>query len=624
MLNKLVIVLISALFIMPYPTASAAETDQVKWKLVFNQLFALEIKKEWKGLGKSDADVQKALRQYTAYTPSTFNQTIDKVLTANTSSEAYKIRRSIYDNPNNYAVISNLDFTNSIPAAISNLPQVRTYLDGITQYSNRSIKSGENFFASPEARSFMDAISTVGSRPRGQKVALVLVPGYAAHAIKFGIFPEIIGDMNLANGRTESRPILDEGNGFDIKYQDYTSYYSTHNGPVEFDIISPAGWEMGNTVGFNSETSDLLAKWIKGLPAHYSEHKLILLGYSKGAPIIFEFLQRHPEMKSRVIGLLTYGAVIQGTHVGRSGGKDIRAVLGKRSIGELIDNLKEQGLEESIDRLAPFIAGIDMSFLKIRTIKDLMTIFDVDSEKLDDQVDRLLEGREVRELLDGIDDLAPYTRTAWNLRYFDNNLVNPGTFMLNMSAVTDISSFASRPSYSNVRQRKHALLTPSLSSNGKILWKEFSLDAWFLYMASMDGFKQAPGGLYDTQVELQHTKSPWLDQSPLTASLTMDELKQLWNEVDIRKKVMGQGISSFSQFSNTPRAKLLRPSTHDHLNAYDLGEIKGHHWSLFLQAFRAPPDVSQEFAVWDFPRKAFMRALLQTFGLYNVIYQSPS
>ena len=55
------------------------------------------------------------------------------------------------------------------------------------------------------------------------------------------------------------------------------------------------------------------------------------------------------------------------------------------------------------------------------------------------------------------------------------------------------------------------------------------------------------------------------------------------------------------------------------LKPYDLGEFKGHHWSLFHQAFRAPPDISKDYAIWEFPRKAYMRALLQTIALYRMV-----
>jgi uncharacterized protein YdiU (UPF0061 family) len=73
--------------------------DTVNWKLLFNQLFALEIQKELpvdlNAQERHTALLQK-LREHTHYTDSTFNQTIDKVLQGNTSNEAYNLRRKHY------------------------------------------------------------------------------------------------------------------------------------------------------------------------------------------------------------------------------------------------------------------------------------------------------------------------------------------------------------------------------------------------------------------------------------------------------------------------------------------------------------------------------------------------
>ena len=119
--------------------------------------------------------------------------------------------------------------------------------------------------------------------------------------------------------------------------------------------------------------------------------------------------------------------------------------------------------------------------------------------------------------------------------------------------------FSRRTGFDRQGHRKPSLLAPTLTRDGKIDWKNFSLDAWFLYLSSIQGFKLAPGGLYDTQVDLQHTKTPWLDQSPLSATLTEEELQSLWNLADVRGKVNRNGIGTFEEFRSTPRSQLLRP-----------------------------------------------------------------
>ena len=603
----------------------ANPVDLVQWKLVFNQFFALELKKEALAAqqpGNVDPALQQALAEHVNYTDSTFNQTIDWVTQARTSDEAYQRRRQHYERPENYEKIAAADFAMSIPGSVRALPEVARFLSAIEQYRSRPISPSENFFTSPEAANFVQAITRGAQGPSSQEVAFVLIPGYAAHTIKFEIFPEIVSDANRLYGRPESRPILKE-DGLDLTFEDFRTFYgNSSTQPRPFDILHPAGWEMGNTVGLNLETADLMAQWIRDLPAGYQNKKLILLGYSKGAPILLEMMERHPDIRARVIGVVTYAGVIQGTHVGRSAQEEIKGYLGSRSIGELIDRVRARGLGNSLNLIIPFLGPIDLSFVKLPKIEETLKIFDVDTSSWERQSNRLLDGREVRELLDGAFDLAPVTRTLWNLRHFDNNLAGPNTFVFNLSAVTDIKTFVRPTGFDADGHRRPSLIAPTLNSAGKINWKDFSLDALFLYASSVDGFKMAPGGLYDTQVELQHSKSPWLDRSPLSASLTDQELRDIWGMDDVRARLQRNAIHTFEQFRTTPRGDLLRADERNNLHAFDLGEIKGHHWSLFLQAFRPPKDQGEAFYQWPFPRKAYMRALLQTMGLYNLINQS--
>ncbi len=599
--------------------------DLVEWKLVFNQLFALELKKEALATqrpGEVDNALRNKLEEHSYYTDSTFNQTIDYVTRARTSEEAYQRRREHYERPESYQKIAAADFAVSIPASVRARPEVARFLSAIEQYRNRPIAPNENFFTSPEAANFVQAITRGPQGPSSQEVAFVLVPGYAAHTIKFEIFPEILGDANRLYGRPESRPIIKE-DGLDLTFEDFRTFYGQGSAQQKpFDILHPAGWEMGNTVGLNAETSDLMAQWIRDLPAEYQNKKLILLGYSKGAPILLEMLERHPDIRERVIGVVTYAGVIQGTHVGRTAQEEIKGFLGSRSLGELIDRVRDKGLDRSLNLIIPFLGPIDLSFVKLPKIQETLSIFDFDTSDWERYSDRLLDGREVRELVDGAYDLAPATRTLWNLRHFDNKLMPPNTFVFNLSAVTDIKTFVRPTGFDANGRRRPSLIAPTLDSKGEINWKDFSLDALFLYASSVDGFKMAPGGLYDTQVELQHTKSPWLDRSPLSASLTEQELSDIWALDDVRARLQQSGIRSFEQFRTTPRGDLLPHAARDNIHAFDLGEIKGHHWSLFLQAFRPPKDKSEEFYQWPFPRKAYMRALLQTMALYNLINQS--
>lgn len=598
---------------------AAAQNDarqQVNWKLFFNQVFAAEIRREMRAQNAPQSAIRDAVKEYTGYTPLSFSETIQKVTSVKTSAEAYQIRQQIYDDNANYESINRLDFSSSVPAAYRNLPEVRLLLQEINNHKDRIPSANENFFVSPEGQALMRAMSVSASGT--QEVAFILVPGYAAHVIKFGIFPEIVAQANRLHQRPDERPLLDEGSGFDLRYENYKEFYARGtSGQYPFDILSPAGMEMGNTVGKNAETADLIAKWIAGLPAPFRQRKLILLGYSKGAPIVLELLQRHPELKSRVIGVVTYGGVVQGTHVARMGKEVIEGVLGAHTIGEVIDKVRPRGTSETLRGLLPFLAPFDLSFTQTNNLKKVLDVYGVSADDLDEKIDRILDGREVRELLDGIVDMSPYTRALWNLRYLDSNLVQPETFFMNLSAVTNIADFASNRITMTQRDRPHSLIAPILNPDGKINWPGFSLDAWFLYLSSIEGFKMAPGGLYDTQVDLQHTKSPWLDASPLSLSLTDQEISAIWAQSDVRRKLTANGIDTIEKLKTTPRNRLLKNETIKHLRSIDLGEFKGHHWSLFHQAFRPSKEQSETFAIWEFPRGPFIKALMYTMALYQ-------
>ncbi|MBM4253483.1 MAG: hypothetical protein FJ146_16060 [Deltaproteobacteria bacterium] len=608
--------------------AAASRVREVDWKLYYNQMFALEIRKELRGRGTSEAPdvidrtVEATIRQHLGYTPLKFNEVITKVLSANTSAEAYRLRREIYFDQASYAKVTTPNFDAAIPSSLRSHPLVASYLARIQENRDRSIAPQENFFTSPEGINFIQAVTKAQGDQGSQEVTLVLVPGYAAHVIKFAIFPEILSDANRYWGRPEGRPILAD-RGLDVIYEAPLNFYgSGAERPHPFDILTPSGWELGNTVGFNAETADLLAKWIHGLPSRYARSKFIFLGYSKGGPTIFEMLQRHPELKARTAGVITYAGVLQGTHVARFGRQQISGVLGARSIADLITKIRTKTAAGTLEAIAPFLTAFDLSVVRMPEVKEVLNSYGIDTTAFDSNSDRILEGRELREVVDGLVDLEPLTRARWNLSYFDRNILAPGSFLFNLTAVTDIATFASRRVSGDPLGPDTSIIAPQLRSDRQIDWPNLSLDAWFLYLASQPGFKMAPGGLYDTQVDMQHTKSPWLDTSPLTASLTDEEMQILWDNPAIRERVTGLGVRSLEDFRTWPRSRLMDAEGANQIGAFDLGEFKGHHWSLFLQAFRPPREMSSEFAIWQFPRKAMMRALLQTFALYNLVQQS--
>ena len=69
---------------------------EVNWKLLFNKLFALEIKKESRKGRPPFKNTMALLKEHTSWSPLSFEEVIAKTLEAKTSREAYKIREKIY------------------------------------------------------------------------------------------------------------------------------------------------------------------------------------------------------------------------------------------------------------------------------------------------------------------------------------------------------------------------------------------------------------------------------------------------------------------------------------------------------------------------------------------------
>ena len=288
----------------------------------------------------------------------------------------------------------------------------------------------------------IEAFSYAGLSKK-QKVAFVIVPGYAAHLIKFPIFEEIMRDANLYYGRAALRPVLKEETMVDFEFMDYITYYSKQNGKKNnFDILSLAGWENGNTVGKNLKSTKLLVKWLKTLPKMYKDHKLVLLGYSKGAGVVLDVVRESPELRKRIIGYVTYAGVVQGTGIARTAMKTLNELIGDKSLGEIVDKVNEQKGNELFKKLTPLLLSSPTAFYKMPVIKGVLKQFDIEYTPIEKMSKRVMEGLEIRTLMDGAIDLSPLVRTRWNLLYSNNQFFNPGTFIFNLSAITDISTFA--------------------------------------------------------------------------------------------------------------------------------------------------------------------------------------
>ena len=119
-----------------------------------------------------------------------------------------------------------------------------------------------------------------------------------------------------------------------------------------------------------------------------------------------------------------------------------------------------------------------------------------------------------------------------------------------------------------------------------------------------------------------------LDTRTLKESLTPEELQTVKKTIEQQKAdfegqmidevFIGKNVDEEVLFS-TPRRDLFKRNAVNNITSIDLGEFRGHHWSLFTQALKPPAQISKDYAFRDFPRKAFMRALLQVIATYRIV-----
>lgn len=646
-----------------YPCWGKGKKEGIDWKLLFNQLFALEIKKELhlptttKQEKKIFNEVyDNLLRNNTCYTPLKFYQAESVILkNAKSSEDLYWARRKVFEDPKNRKKISKLNFKESIPEEIQKVPAINNYLKAIISNQERVIRPEENFFDSPEGKNMVSGLSN-----GGKGVIFILVPGFAAHSIKDYIFEELPISANRYYGRPDTRPIV-KTIGLNVIPQDYRIFYGNKNKSTKskdakdvkdidptasstsstaistsssiqnvkgakevdnlVDVLHPVGIELGNTIGTNKENVKQLYEWISNLPEQYSDKKIILLGYSKGAPIVMDLVKSYPSLRKRIMGIVSYAGVVQGTGASR-------LMLGKlNKLSRLVNiNDLDKKLAAYLEAEAPFLNGltnltldgIEGLIMQLPTLQNILKEFDVNVSTFKEEAKQFIAALDLRQVLLGTLDLSPYERIKSNLltlndQYFDNPI-----FFFNLSALLD-PTIILRPRGEDLSGKHLSPIAPALDENGNFDWKNFSIDAAFLYLSSIEGFKQAPAGLFDAQVELAHTKSPLLDERPLKDSLTENELKDLWNDPEMQEFYARNSISE-EMLIHASRNKLTAESSRKNIDSIDLGEIIGHHWSCFVQALRPPEKISTEFATWHFPRMAYMRALMQVMGLYN-LYQ---
>ena len=119
--------------------------------------------------------------------------------------------------------------------------------------------------------------------------------------------------------------------------------------------------------------------------------------------------------------------------------------------------------------------------------------------------------------------------------------------------------------------------------------------------------------MMDTQVTWPDSKSFFLDPRPLADQFTEDEIKKIYDELNLN-----WDKPSLRTFISSPRKSLIPKNLRENLQFIDLGEVRGSHWSIpFTQAIRIPNSHPSLSFQNQFPRKEFLLSIIQTYALYK-------
>ena len=565
--------------------------QNVHWKLLFHQIFASNILR-YTDVQKSGCDSKEALlKRFLYFHPKNINESYQVILAAGKTAQdakSTKTENELYHE----TIAQELNDSDVFEEYLSE-EALKRYLDGrfpnagsmsvgplIQHLKSSGSEAGKSFWDGPDGR-------LIDELMRGW--VLVLVPGFGSHNTDDRIFPEMAHESA---------------------------------GGLGFTILHPSPSDLGNTFTDDASVAKTLLAWLereRGSGRIQDTSRFIFVGYSKGAPVIHEMLrlakaggtagQPNSSSVSALIArntfyMVTLGGVIQGTPIARDGLNSLKNETqhvpdSAKEVFSIFDMMNMNMSPELIlslrGRLEGFFKAIE--FLGLRG----------------DQVSNILnrlEGVNANDLVNGVEDMSSEKRTEWNLKNLNDTALGANghqvTFMC-LGAVTNVDDFMLPGSIEAPEERLDPpSMFPQFYFSNDVLFpdfKRFSIDDLFLWMTSVDSFNKVPGRLFDTQVPLMDTKSPFLDRRPLAET----------------------GVSQGSINGNTPRADIFSGFNNAKtLDFVDLGEVRHSHWFPIAQVFNPSTLLVNPGEVYKspFPRTAFLASLIETITLYHALSEA--
>lgn len=605
-MKKYLLMLVLALALPTYSQTLNAK-QPVDWKALYQQLFYFNI---WKNSER--AKTRHAWERAMSYTPLNANEAYSLVRNAPSSVDAVKMWRQVFEFSNNQKHLqAGLYFDNVKGVEQLYDTAAADLFTAVAKERFQPSDANKNYFDTNLGQMVMDSL---------KDTLIVVIPGFGSHTIPDYSYPELVEAANLYYGRPAVRkPTKDETTGESVYIGENSpeQFYLPRTGAPELklDVVHPLGYELGNSMTKDKDTAKYLKEWIEALPARYKDKKLVLVGYSKGAPIAHNCVQLFPSIRKRTKLILTLAGANQGS-IAAQGGIDILLRVTKTETpDEAVKKLetKTAMLRFFIRNLLAGMTGVMQSpqqadYFSGVTGSSVLALFGL--------VGKTADTKDFRKALDGVIDLTNYERIKWNLLHLNDTDFDQPLTVMNFSAITYPDDFyLPGPITNGPEDIDPPLLLPQFTSQNQIDNAMFSRDAVFLQLTSILGFMQAAGGLFDTQVAWMDSKGMPLDQRHLTESLTDQRLATLAKEI---KEATGfdlpAGWEHMSRNEVLQKFNSIRGKSMKNLNFIDLGDVRANHWDIsFRQVYK--PETGKYYE-HKFPRKAALTALVETVAMW--------
>lgn len=561
---------------------------QVNWRAAFAELVAKNIRQNSPNDAKA-ADLASHSMYYNDYG---FQTTSQAIFNSRSSEEAFSKREQyLAVTRDKYANLLQGNTLKSL-AATPNAQQLISILSAPQT-------PAANYFDTPHGKAVREAL---------KDYVFLVLPGFASHTIADYTWPEIVKQANAHNGRAEVRVGLPQGDP--NLHTAYLQYYS--KGDNGFDVIHPMGYELGYSMGHDSDSARELAKWLTGIKSlpRFKNKRIVILGYSKGTSIAHALVATYPAVAKNVAAIITMAGVNQGAVPAESGIRKAMEATGIKSQDEFVSKVEGTVALASVvgTALAPAMMGAALG----SNVPADAPVNAIAAKALQ----QVATAPENARVLEGIVDMSQFQRTKWNLLNMNDSKIQSKITIFNLSAVANMKDFLLPQPIANVNQPLPIpTIVPQLNPTG-IDESKFSRDDGFLYATSVSGFREAPGGLFDAQVAWLDTKSMILDRRPLSDTFKPDQLRELQSEL------ASQGLNLTGGFETVPRNRLLSDVSSGHMknmNFVDLGEMRGTHWDLaFEEVYKSRQPASTDYH-HTFPRLALQESVLELLAIYETM-----